>query len=48
MANPAFNRTADISLAVQACCWLALIGALVYVAPFAIVLHAKSRAYCAV
>jgi hypothetical protein len=41
------GRRLYVSLAVQALWWLALIGALVYVAPFASTLFAKARVYCA-
>jgi hypothetical protein len=41
------GRKLYVSLAVQTLWWLALIGALVYVAPFANVLFAKARVYCA-
>ena len=41
------GRRLYLSLAAQALWWLALIGALVYAAPFANDLFAKARVYCA-
>ena len=41
------GRRLFMSLTVQALWWFALIGALVYVAPFANVLFADARVYCA-
>jgi len=41
------GRRLHVSLVIQALWWLALIGVLVYVAPFANDLFAKARAFCA-